>query len=82
MDVKTHWETVYKTKAPETVSWCLPHLEMSLALIERTGAGLSSCIDVGAGKSSLADDLLVHGYSNVTKSHVPDTFQLGPTFEV
>jgi hypothetical protein len=32
MDVKTHWEKVYKTKAPDTVSWYLPHLETSLAL--------------------------------------------------
>jgi hypothetical protein len=44
MDVKTHWEKVYKTKAPDTVSWYLPHLETSLALIERTGASLSSSI--------------------------------------
>ena len=67
MDVKTHWEKVYKTKAPDTVSWYLPHLETSLALIERTGASLSSSIiDVGGGESTLADDLVSRGYQNVT----------------
>jgi len=29
MDVKTHWEKVYKTKAPDAVRWYLPHLETS-----------------------------------------------------
>jgi hypothetical protein len=46
MDVKTHWEKVYKTKAQDTVSWYLPHLETSLALIERSGASLSLAYDV------------------------------------
>jgi len=36
MNVKTHWEKVYQTKAPYAVSWYRPHLETSLALIERT----------------------------------------------
>ncbi len=48
MDAKTHWEKVYATKAPETVSWYRPHLETSLALIERAAAGYSAfIIDVG-----------------------------------
>jgi ubiquinone/menaquinone biosynthesis C-methylase UbiE len=67
MDVKTHWEKVYKTKAPDALSWYQPHLETSLALIERTGAGPSSAIiDVGGGESTLADDLLSRGYRKIT----------------
>jgi 2-polyprenyl-3-methyl-5-hydroxy-6-metoxy-1,4-benzoquinol methylase len=74
MDVKTHWEKVYKTKAPDAVSWYLPHLETSLALIERTGATLSSSIiDVGGGESTLADDLLSRGYKNVTVLDISET---------
>jgi 2-polyprenyl-3-methyl-5-hydroxy-6-metoxy-1,4-benzoquinol methylase len=73
MDVKTHWEKVYKTKAPDTVSWYLPHLETSLALIERTGAGLFSfIIDVG-GESTLADDFVSRGYQNVTVLDISET---------
>src|SRR5216683_1139228 len=74
MDAKTHWEKVYKTKAPDAVSWYLPHLETSLALIERTGASLScSIIDVGGGESTLADDLVSRGYQNVTVLDISET---------
>lgn len=67
MDTKTHWEKVYKAKVPEAVSWYRPHLETSIALIKRAGAEpASSIIDVGAGESTLADDLLSLGYENIT----------------
>lgn len=74
MDVKTHWEKVYQTKTPDAVSWYRPHLETSLALIERTGANLSSAIiDVGAGESTLADDLLSLGFRNITVLDISET---------
>ena len=74
MEVKTHWEKVYKAKAPDAVSCYLPHLETSLALIERTGASLSSCIlDVGGGESTLADDLVSRGSHNVTVRDISGT---------
>ncbi|MGH9558332.1 MAG: class I SAM-dependent methyltransferase [Bryobacteraceae bacterium] len=67
MDAGRHWENVYKTKAPDAVSWYRPHLETSLALIERAAATLSaSIIDAGAGESTLIDDLLARGYRNLT----------------
>jgi 2-polyprenyl-3-methyl-5-hydroxy-6-metoxy-1,4-benzoquinol methylase len=67
MNTKTHWEKVYGTKMPEAVSWYRPHLETSIALIKRAGAEpTSSIIDVGAGESTLADDLLSLGYENIT----------------
>ncbi len=74
MDAKTYWEKVYATKAPETVSWYRPHLETSLALIERTADGYSaSIIDVGGGESTLADDLLARGYEDITVLDVSQT---------
>ena len=74
MDAKTHWEKVYATKAPEAVSWYRPHLETSLALIERAAAGYSaSIIDVGGGESTLVDDLLARGYENITILDVSQT---------
>jgi SAM-dependent methyltransferase len=67
MDQQSHWEKIYQQKAPDQVSWYRPHLEASLELIERAGAGPSaSIIDVGAGESTLVDDLLVRGYSSLT----------------
>jgi SAM-dependent methyltransferase len=74
MDAKTHWETVYKTQAPESVSWYRAHLETSLALIERTRAGLSSAIiDVGGGESTLVDDLAARGYQDLTVLDISET---------
>jgi 2-polyprenyl-3-methyl-5-hydroxy-6-metoxy-1,4-benzoquinol methylase len=74
MDAKTHWEKVYATKAPDAVSWYRPHLETSLALIERATAGYSaSIIDIGAGESTLVDDLLATGYENITVLDVSQT---------
>jgi ubiquinone/menaquinone biosynthesis C-methylase UbiE len=67
MDVQAHWERIYSEKAPDAVSWYSPHLETSLSLIEESNPGKSAAIiDVGGGASTLADDLLVRGYENVT----------------
>jgi SAM-dependent methyltransferase len=74
MDAKTHWEKVYTAKAPEAVSWYRPHLETSLALIERAARGAStSIIEVGGGESTLVDDLLARGYQNITVLDISQT---------
>lgn len=67
MQPKDHWERVYSTKATDAVSWFQEHAEHSLRLIQRTGVPLSAAIiDVGGGASTLVDDLLASGYSNLT----------------
>lgn len=67
MSNRTHWENVYQTKAVETVSWFQEHAERSLALIQSIGDSRSaSIIDVGAGASTLVDDLLTDGYENIS----------------
>src|SRR5438270_4179350 len=67
MDARAHWEQVYATKDPQRVSWFRPHLERSLELIERAAPDrLASILDVGAGQSTLVDDLLELGYENIT----------------
>jgi 2-polyprenyl-3-methyl-5-hydroxy-6-metoxy-1,4-benzoquinol methylase len=74
MDAKAHWEKVYTVKEPETVSWYRPHLETSLSLVERAAQSHSaSIIDVGAGESTLVDDLLARGYENVAVLDVSQT---------
>jgi 2-polyprenyl-3-methyl-5-hydroxy-6-metoxy-1,4-benzoquinol methylase len=74
MDIKTHWEKIYKTKTPGAVSWYRPHLETSLGLIERAAGGRSaSVIDVGGGESTLVDDLLARGYDDITVLDVSQT---------
>lgn len=67
MEHQSHWESVYRRKPADGVSWYRPHLERSLAIIE--AAGLSkdaSIVDVGGGASTLVDDLLDRGYTRVT----------------
>lgn len=67
MENKTHWETVYKTKASTEVSWFQEHPKLSLEFIERTNVAKSSqIIDVGGGASTLVDDLLERNYQNIT----------------
>ncbi|MBB3059879.1 class I SAM-dependent methyltransferase [Microbulbifer rhizosphaerae] len=67
MQSKSHWEKVYTTKSEDEVSWFQEHAEVSLKLIEQTGAPKSAqIIDVGGGASTLVDDLLDRGYENLT----------------
>jgi SAM-dependent methyltransferase len=67
MDSQSHWERIYTAKAPDEVSWYRPHLDTSLALIGGAAPDTSaSIIDVGGGESTLVDDLLVRGYTDIT----------------
>lgn len=58
-----HWDDVYAKKGEAGVSWYRPHLERSLELISVTRGAV---IDVGGGASTLVDDLLDRGYSDLT----------------
>ncbi|MFM0377833.1 class I SAM-dependent methyltransferase [Paraburkholderia strydomiana] len=67
MGSREHWEEVYRSKAPDAVSWYRAHLETSLQLISESAPDRSAAIiDVGGGESTLVDDLLQHGYRNLT----------------
>jgi SAM-dependent methyltransferase len=66
-DSNSHWDTVYRTKQFDKVSWYAPHLAESLRLI----TGLvpnkdAAIIDIGGGESTLVDDLLDRGYRDVS----------------
>jgi 2-polyprenyl-3-methyl-5-hydroxy-6-metoxy-1,4-benzoquinol methylase len=66
-DEKNHWDAIYRTKAPDAVSWYRPHLEHSIELIRRIAPDPSaSIIDVGGGEATLVDDLLAAGYRDVS----------------
>ncbi len=66
-DRKLHWERVYETKKPDAVSWYQPHLLRSIETIRATGLPLTCAIlDIGGGASTLAEDLLDAGYSNIS----------------
>src|SRR5262245_50155592 len=66
VEPKDYWEKIYRTKQPTEVSWYRPHLEISLQLIEEAVRNRDAhIIDVGAGESTLIDDLLAVGYRNL-----------------
>ncbi|MFH6955155.1 class I SAM-dependent methyltransferase [Pseudoalteromonas sp. XMcav1-K] len=67
MQKKSHWETVYTTKESSDVSWFQPHAVTSLKFINRLNCEKSAAIiDVGGGASTLVDDLLLNGHTNVS----------------
>ena len=62
-----HWNEVYRTKAPDSVSWYQPTPEPSLrALGDLQVPVTASLIDVGGGASSLVDSLIGLGFSDLT----------------
>lgn len=62
-----HWDSVYTSKQPEAVSWFQPHLDLSLQLIEQAGLSRNTrIVDIGAGASTLVDDLLARGVQALT----------------
>ncbi len=67
MSGQDHWEDVYRKKGAADVSWYQPHLARSIELIDKCGlARDAGIIDVGGGASTLVDDLLERGYTNVS----------------
>lgn len=68
-----HWRDVYRNKPADAVSWYRPRLDMSLRLLEEAGlTPQSRVIDVGGGASTLVDDLLARGVSQVTVLDLAD----------
>jgi len=62
MENRSHWENVYTSKDPESVSWFQSSPKISLELIDASGVDLSgSIIDIGGGASGLVDALVDRG---------------------
>ena len=60
------WDEIYESKGDRT-SWFRPTLDRSLAIVDRLGLPPGGhAIDVGAGTSTLVDDLLGRGFAEVT----------------
>jgi hypothetical protein len=66
-DLKAHWEHIFRTKAPDAVSWFEPVPEVSLQLIGKCVAALQAnnpqppyhLLEVGTGNSAHAQHLLL-----------------------
>jgi SAM-dependent methyltransferase len=71
---REHWERVYSTKEATDVSWYRAHLEVSLSLIGQVAADRSAAIiDVGGGESTLVDDLVARGHTDLTLLDISNT---------
>lgn len=66
-DRKTHWETIYKNKQANEVSWTQNVPKTSLEFIHSFNLPkTASIIDIGGGESKLVDHLLDEDYENIT----------------
>lgn len=66
MKNEVHWRNVYEQKEADAVSWYRAHLDVSLRFIGSAGlAPEARIVDVGGGASTLVDDLLDDGFTNV-----------------
>jgi hypothetical protein len=66
MDRREHWNRLYQTRAPDSVSWYQRRPDVSLELIAASGiAKDAGIIDIGGGASVLVDHLLDLGYTNL-----------------
>jgi trans-aconitate methyltransferase len=64
---QNHWDTVYKTKDTNQVSWTQEIPKTSLDFIHSFGlAKTAKIIDIGGGDSKLVDYLLDEGFENIT----------------
>ena len=67
MDNKKHWENIYQKKEIDGVSWYQKVPIESLQLIKKYSISNSDkIIDVGCGKSFLADNLLELNYTDIS----------------
>jgi len=83
-----HWDDVYASRAADQVSWFQRSPVVSLELVAAAGVSPPEpVIDVGAGASSLVDELLARGHRDVTlldiaaSAFVPTRARLGANAE-
>ena len=71
IDYKKHWDKAYVMKPTEELGWYEKRSQQTLDLIEKTGLPKDAKIlNVGSGSSTLIDDLLSMGYSNLIAADI------------
>ena len=72
-DRESHWDEAYRTRGAEGVSWFQTTPKVSLELFECLDVDpTTAVVDVGGGASLLVDNLIEHGYSDVTVLDLSD----------
>jgi len=62
---KVHWQSVYRTKGEDELSWHQDEPELSLRLVRELASLQSRIVDVGGGSSTLVTRLLENGFRHV-----------------
>jgi len=74
MNTKEHWESIYKTKQPNEVSWTEQKPSVSLEFINKLKIPKTAkIIDIGGGDSKLVDFLLAQGYTDISVLDISKT---------
>ena len=74
IDIKSHWEKTYSTKKVKELGWYEGSPEQSLALIEKCNLDKNDLIlHIGAGATTLIDELLKFGFLNMVASDISET---------
>jgi len=74
MQAREHWDGVYGQKRFDQVSWYAPHLGLSMRLIEQLCPQReTSIVDIGGGESTLVDDLVERGYTDLSVLDISET---------
>jgi SAM-dependent methyltransferase len=74
MPSREHWETVYRDRVPELLTWYQAEPALSLSLIAASRVEPDTAVvDVGGGSSRLVDHLLERGFTNVTVLDISPT---------
>lgn len=69
--VQEHWNKVYEKSDPEKLGWYEKHARPSIQLIEKCDLPKKARIlNVGAGATTLIDDLLNSGYKNLIATDI------------
>jgi hypothetical protein len=69
VNLKEHWDTAYLNSLENKLGWYETDLTPTIKLISKTGISKSARIlNVGAGSTTLVDELLNLGYSNLIAS--------------
>ncbi len=73
LDLRVHWENIYRTKGEHEVGWFEQNPAVSLDLIHATGVMADApIVDIGGGASRLVDALLDEGFEAVTVLDLSD----------
>ncbi|MFK5982030.1 MAG: methyltransferase domain-containing protein [Flavobacteriaceae bacterium] len=72
-DLKSHWDKAYSNNSEEKLGWFETDLSPMLQLIDKTELSKEAqIINIGAGSTTLIDELLKQGYNNLTASDISE----------